>query len=104
AELVKRKISISDEKEKITEDNIQKEIKPPNEEKEHMNKMNEFMISFEVPHILKFGKKYYVNTTLLFLNSFTFSLIVLLLFRLFFGGGVKLITFFIILTVLLTIA
>ena len=103
AELIKRNISISDEEEIIEENNVQKEEKATKLDNELINQMNDFMISFEIPHILKSGKKYYANTALLFLNSIIFSLIVLFLFKPYFGGGVKLITFFIILTILFTI-
>lgn len=101
AELIKRNISISDEKEKIAGENNHKET-APKEEKGLMDQMNEFMVSFEIPHILKSVKKYYANSTILFLNAFIFSLIIFFLFQVFFWAGLRLILLFIISTVLLT--
>ena len=104
AELAKRKISISEKKEKSGDEKIEKGTKTSNDEKNLMNQMNEFMNSFEIPHILKSGKKYYVNTSLLFLISIIISSIILFLFKPFFGSGLKLIIYITILTVLITIA
>lgn len=101
--MVKRKISISEREEKLVQENIEKEKNKPKEEEKLMNQMSEFMNSFEIPHILKSRKKYYANTTLIFLISTLFSFIFLVLFKSFFGGGIKLIVYLIILTVLITI-
>lgn len=104
AELAKRNISIKNEGQKDNEENIEKEIKQTTSKETVMSQMTEFMNEFETPHILKVGKKYYVNISLLFIISVLFTLILLFLFKSIFGGGIRLIIYTLLTSVLLTIA
>lgn len=104
AELAKRNISITNEGQKDNEENIEKEIKQPTSKEKVMSQMAEFMNEFETPHILKAGKKYFVNISLLFIISILFTLILLFLFKSIFGSGIRLIIQTLLTSVILTIA
>ncbi|MCL5126915.1 hypothetical protein [Algibacter sp. L4_22] len=98
AELLKRNISLVDEEEKT----ITKTKKKQGNKNEIFTKENiAFMNSFEIPHILKNGKAYYVKGGITTIFSILLAvLLVLFLFKSQFGGGVKLILSTIIASVL----
>lgn len=103
AEIQKRNISLADEQEKNTKkNNTQQENKKQGNKNDIFTEENiAFMNSFEIPHILKNGKTYYVNSNITYIFSILLAVfIVLFLFKSQFGGGIKLILYTIIASVL----
>ena len=103
AELAKRNISIKNEGNSTNEEKVEKEINQTLSNETVFSQMNEAMNVFEMPNILKVGKKYFVNTPLLLIISILFILILLFLFQSIFGSGFKLILYTLLFSVLLTI-
>ena len=101
AELAKRNISITKKNQGREEKKSQEQT---TSEKTVMSQITEFMNEFETPHILKVGKRYFVNTPLLFVISILFTIIFLLLFKSLFGTGIRLIFYGLITSILITIA
>ena len=76
-ELKKRNISINDKEKKSN----------PSLERLLSNDIKQFMSSFEMSHILKSGKTYYVNNAVLFLNSVLIVIVIFFLTKYVFGAG-----------------
>lgn len=100
AELLKRNLSLVDEKEQKTTD---KKTKQSNKNEIFTEENIAFMKSFETPHILKHGKIYYIKSSFTFFFAALISFLFLLLFKPYYLGGIRLILSIIILSVLLKI-
>ena len=103
AELFKRNISLADAQERTSvKSNTEPNTKKKKEDKIFTKENIEFMNSFEIPHILKNGKAYYVKGDITTIFSILLAvLLVLFLFKSQFGSGVKLILWTIIASILI---
>jgi len=102
AELAKRNISLKNEENSIHNEKVEKEINHNSSNETVFSQMDQLMNVFEMPNIIKTGKKYFVSTPLLFIISILFILILLFLFKSIFGSGFKLILYTLFFSVLLT--